>query len=251
MKMHVQVISIFPQMFAALCDYGVTGRALKKGLWCFSSINPRDFADNQLGYIDDRPFGGGPGMVMQAGPLLAAYREAQKQTVGPVRGIYLSPQGQILTQRKIQELAQASSLILVCGRYEGVDERFIELSGVEEISVGDFVVSGGELPAMLLIDSVLRLVPEVLGDSQSVVQESFVNGLLDYPQYTRPEHLEKQSVPSVLLSGNHQAIKKWRLKMALSRTLHRRPDLLEGRQYKPEESCLLQEIDQERQDVSI
>ena len=141
--------------------------------------------------------------------------------------------------------------MLVCGRYEGVDERFIELSGVEEVSVGDFVASGGELPAMLLIDSVLRLIPEVLGDSQSAVQESFVNGLLDYPQYTRPEQLEKRSVPSVLLSGNHQAIKKWRLKMALSRTLRRRPDLLEKRQYNPEESCLLQEIDQEHQDMSI
>lgn len=169
----------------------------------------------------------------------------KKKTVGSTRGIYLSPQGQVLTQKKIQELAQASSLILVCGRYEGVDERFIELSGVEEVSVGDFVVSGGELPAMLLIDSVLRLIPEVLGNSQSAVQESFVNGLLDYPQYTRPEQLEKRSVPSVLLSGNHQAIKKWRLKMALSRTLRRRPDLLEKRQYNP------QEIDQEHQDMSI
>lgn len=241
--MNIQALTLFPEMFAAITEHGVTGRALKQGLWQFSSINPRRFADNRLGYIDDRPFGGGPGMIMMAPPLAAAIEEAKSQTdSGSCRVIYLSPQGAPLTHQKVLELSQYSHLILLCGRYEGIDERLLQSSVDEEISIGDFVVSGGELPAMMLMDAVLRLIPGVLGDSRSADQDSFANGLLDCPHYTRPLEFHGMTVPAVLRSGNHALIAEWRLEQALRRTLARRPELLDGRDLLPQEARLLAKI---------
>ena len=248
--MKIQAITLFPEMFDSIIGYGVTGRAAKQGLWQFSAINPRRFADNKLGYIDDRPFGGGPGMIMMAPPLKAAIDAAQAETIsGHGRVIYLSPQGSPLTHGKVSELARLDDLILLCGRYEGIDERLLQSSVDEEISIGDFVVSGGELPAMMLMDAVLRLIPGVLGDADSAGQDSFANGLLDCPHYTRPIEFQGMTVPAVLRSGNHALIAEWRLEQALRRTLQRRPDLLAGRALTPEESRLLQKIQQEERDI--
>lgn len=249
--MQIQVISIFPEMFSAITEYGITSRALKNGLWQFNVINPRQFADNHLGYIDGRPFGGGPGMVMQVNPILKAYLKAKDNVRHASRLIYLSPQGQLLDHVKVKVLSEETDLILLCGRYEGIDERFLLMTNAEEISVGDFVVSGGELPAMLLMDSVIRCIPGVLGDCNSAEQDSFVNGLLDYPQYTRPAELNGYAVPEVLLSGHYVKIQRWRLKQSLMRTLEKRPDLLDKRYNNPEESCLLEEISREHQDKSV
>ena len=245
--MYIQAVTLFGEMFRSITDYGVTGRALQRGLWHFNSINPRQFADNKLGYIDDRPFGGGPGMIMMAEPLQSAIDAAKAQHNGKV--IYLSPQGSQLTHQKAAELAKLDGLILVCGRYEGIDERLLSGAIDEEISIGDFVVSGGELPAMMLMDAVLRLIPGVLGDADSAGQDSFANGLLDYPHYTRPIEFQGMTVPAVLRSGNHALIAEWRLEQALRRTLQRRPDLLAGRALTPEESRLLQKIQQEERDI--
>lgn len=245
--MYIQVVTLFGEMFRSITDYGVTGRALQRGLWHFNSINPRQFADNKLGYIDDRPFGGGPGMIMMAEPLQSAIDAAKAQHNGKV--IYLSPQGSQLTHQKAAELAKLNGLILVCGRYEGIDERLLSSAIDEEISIGDFVVSGGELPAMMLMDAVLRLIPGVLGDADSAGQDSFANGLLDCPHYTRPIEFQGMTVPAVLRSGNHALIAEWRLEQALRRTLQRRPDLLAGRALTPEESRLLQKIQQEERDI--
>ena len=245
--MYIQAVTLFGEMFRSITDYGVTGRALQRGLWHFNSINPRQFADNKLGYIDDRPFGGGPGMIMMAEPLQSAIDAAKAQHNGKV--IYLSPQGSQLTHQKAAELAKLDGLILVCGRYEGIDERLLSGAIDEEISIGDFVVSGGELPAMMLMDAVLRLIPGVLGDADSAGQDSFANGLLDCPHYTRPIEFQGMTVPAVLRSGNHALIADWRLEQALRRTLQRRPDLLAGRALTPEESRLLQKIQQEERDI--
>lgn len=245
--MYIQAVTLFSEMFRSITDYGVTGRALQRGLWHFNSINPRQFADNKLGYIDDRPFGGGPGMIMMAEPLQSAIDAAKTQHNGKV--IYLSPQGSQLTHQKAAELAKLDGLILVCGRYEGIDERLLSGAIDEEISIGDFVVSGGELPAMMLMDAVLRLIPGVLGDADSAGQDSFANGLLDCPHYTRPIEFQGMTVPAVLRSGNHALIAEWRLEQALRRTLQRRPDLLAGRALTPEESRLLQKIQQEERDI--
>ena len=245
--MYIQAVTLFGEMFRSITDYGVTGRALQRGLWHFNSINPRQFADNKLGYIDDRPFGGGPGMIMMAEPLQSAIDAAKAQHNGKV--IYLSPQGSQLTHQKAAELAKLDGLILVCGRYEGIDERLLSGAIDEEISIGDFVVSGGELPAMMLMDAVLRLIPGVLGDADSAGQDSFANGLLDCPHYTRPIEFQGMTVPAVLRSGNHALIAEWRLEQALRRTLQRRPDLLAGRALTPEESRLLQKIRQEERDI--
>ena len=249
--MLIQAITLFPEMFDSITEHGVTGRARKQGLWQFNAINPRRFADNKLGYIDDRPFGGGPGMVMMAPPLQAAITEARAQNVATAKVIYLSPQGTPLTHSKVQELAANENLILLCGRYEGVDERLLQSSVDEEICIGDFVVSGGELPAMMLIDAVLRLVPGVLGDIQSAEQDSFADGLLDCPHYTRPTEFQGMAVPDVLRSGNHKLIAEWRLKEALRRTQARRPDLLAKRTLIPKEARLLQEIEQEHRDGQL
>ena len=245
--MYIQAVTLFGEMFRSITDYGVTGRALQRGLWQFNSINPRRFADNKLGYIDDRPFGGGPGMIIMAEPLQSAIDAAKAQHNGKV--VYLSPQGSQLTHQKAAELAKLDGLILVCGRYEGIDERLLSSAIDEEISIGDFVVSGGELPAMMLMDAVLRLIPGVLGDADSAGQDSFANGLLDCPHYTRPIEFQGMSVPAVLRSGNHALIAEWRLEQALRRTLQRRPDLLAGRVLTPEESRLLQKIQQEERDI--
>lgn len=248
--MYVQVITLFPEMFDALSAHGVTGRAIKQGLWQLDTLNPRQFADNKLGYIDDRPFGGGPGMIMQAPPVQAALDAAQARAAGATV-ICMSPQGTPLTHDKTVALAQQDNLIILCGRYEGIDERIFLRNDIEEISVGDFVVTGGELPAMLLIDAVLRHRPQVLGDERSAQEDSFGNGLLDCPHYTRPVEFNGLTVPKVLLSGNHAEIAKWRLTQSLLRTQARRPDLWEKRSLTPQESRLLQENLSEQQDNSI
>lgn len=246
--MHIQTISIFPEMFCSVTEYGVTSRALKEGIWQFNAINPRQFADNAQGYIDDRPFGGGPGMVMMVEPLGKAIEHAKSQHSGAkeAKVIYLSPQGTPLTHAKAQSLAEEDGLILLCGRYEGIDERVITHYVDEEITIGDFVVSGGELPAMMLMDAVLRLKEGVLGDEQSAQQDSFADGLLDCPHYTRPNVFKGVAVPDVLRSGNHALIAKWRLKQSLSRTLNRRPELLRDRQLTKQESGLLAECLEEQ-----
>ena len=246
--MLIQAITIFPEMFDSIIHYGVTGRANKQGIWQFKSVNPRAFADNRLGYIDDRPFGGA-GMIMMAPPLYAAIEHAKTQSSQAAKVIYLSPQGKPLTHKKAVELAKLPHMILLCGRYEGIDERLLQSSIDEEISIGDFVVSGGELPAMMLIDAVLRLLPGVLGDIQSAEQDSFSNGILDYPQYTKPLEFQGMAVPEVLRSGNHGLIAEWRLEQSLRRTLERRPDLLEKRSLIPKESRLLNKILQEQREI--
>lgn len=246
--MKIQAITLFPEMFQSITEYGVTGRAHKQGIWQFASINPRQFADNKLGYIDDRPFGGGVGMVMMAEPLIKAIDLAKQNLSGCLKNsrvIYLSPQGAPLTHEKVKSLSQLDDLILLCGRYEGVDERVLQHSVDEEIGIGDFVVSGGELPAMMLMDAVLRLVPDVLGEMASAEQDSFADGLLDYPHYTRPAECQGMTVPEVLTSGNHALIAAWRLEQSLRRTLTRRPDLLEKRILLPQEIQLLQKIQSE------
>jgi len=235
------VISLFPEMFSALTEQGVSGRAIKQGKVSVQSWNPRDFTDDNYQTVDDRPYGGGPGMLMKIQPLQDAIRAAKAAAGEGAKVIYMSPQGRKLDQQGVLELAQRDKLILVAGRYEGIDERLIENEIDEEWSIGDFVLSGGELPAMTLMDAVIRLVPGVLGHDQSAQQDSFMDGLLDCPHYTRPEVYEGQSVPEVLLSGNHEKIRQWRLKQSLGRTWKRRPDLLDGLELTNEQQRLLTE----------
>ena len=247
-------VTLFPEMFAAVTASGITRRALEEHRWAWQAWNPRDFAENAWRRIDDRPFGGGPGMLMQPGPLekaITAAKSAQQEAgLASSRVIYLSPQGQPLQHERVMALAaqaQADTgLVLLCGRYEGVDERVIERCVDEEISIGDFVLSGGELPAMVLIDAIVRQLPGVLGDATSAVEDSFVSGLLDCPHYTRPETYAGQAVPEVLLSGNHERIRRWRLQQSLARTRERRPELLAKwlaqRSLTAEETQLLTEL---------
>ncbi len=244
--MHLGVISLFPEMFKAVTDFGVTGRAVKNGRLQVTAWNPRDFTDDKHRTVDDRPYGGGPGMVMKVAPLLAAIDNAKTLLGKNSKVIYLSPQGKPLTQVVLGELAQQKSLILLAGRYEGVDERLIQQKVDEEWSIGDYVLSGGELPAMVMIDGMARLLPGVLGDAESAEQDSFMDGLLDYPHYTRPEQLEGETVPPVLLGGDHEAIRKWRLKQSLGRTWLRRPDLLTAKSLDKEQAALLKEFIAER-----
>lgn len=250
MTLHIAAVTIFPEMFAALTACGVTRRALEDGIWSIGFENPRDHVTNNYRTVDDRPYGGGPGMVMLPEPLETAINAAkakqQEAGVTQSRVIYLSPQGKPLThERVMQFVANAATagegLILLCGRYEGIDERLIERCVDEEISIGDFVLSGGEIPAMALIDAVVRQLPGVLNDAQSAVEDSFVSGLLDCPHYTRPEEYEGMRVPEVLLSGHHEKIRRWRLKQSLGRTWQRRPELLAGRKLSKEETQLLAE----------
>ena len=248
--MQIDAITLFPEMFDSIARFGVSQRALDLGIWGFQAWNPRDFTHDNYRRVDDRPYGGGPGMVMQIEPLaqsIAAARARQAQA-GAERShvIYLSPQGRPLTHAKAAQLSQQPGLILLCGRYEGVDERLIQREVDEEISIGDYVLSGGELPSMVLMDAVVRLLPGVLNDVQSAYEDSFVDGLLDCPHYTRPEDYQGMRVPDVLLSGNHALIAKWRLKQALGRTMQRRPDLLQGRVLTKQESRLLAEYQQEQ-----
>ncbi|MDO8255177.1 tRNA (guanosine(37)-N1)-methyltransferase TrmD [Shewanella algae] len=237
--MWLGVITLFPEMFRAVTDFGVTGRAVKNGLLEVQTWNPRDFTHDRHNTVDDRPYGGGPGMLMMVQPLRDAIHAAKAAAGEGAKVIYLSPQGRKLTQQGVSELAQSSKLILVCGRYEGIDERIIKTEVDEEWSVGDYVLSGGELPAMTLIDSVSRLVPGVLGKQASAEQDSFSDGLLDCPHYTRPECLDGLDVPAVLLSGNHEKIRRWRLQQSLIRTLQRRPELFENLALTDEQTTLL------------
>ena len=244
------VITLFPEMFAAT-ESGITRRALEKGLWQAHFWNPRDYADDNYRSVDDRPYGGGPGMVMLPQPLekaIAAARSRRAATgEGKARVIYFSPQGRPLTHARVLELAQSRGAILLCGRYEGVDERLIERCVDEEISLGDFVLSGGEIAALALIDAAVRQLPGALNDANSAVEDSFATGLLDCPHYTRPEEYEGMRVPEVLLSGNHEKIRRWRLKQALGRTWRRRPELIEQRELSREEAGLLAEFRQEQE----
>ncbi|MBI2292353.1 MAG: tRNA (guanosine(37)-N1)-methyltransferase TrmD [Betaproteobacteria bacterium] len=243
------VITLFPQMFDAVTASGVTGRAREKGFYQLVAWNPRDFAHNAYRTVDDRPYGGGPGMVMMPEPLgkaVAAAKQRQKSAgVNEPRVIHLTPQGRLLKHSLVMELAAERGVVLLAGRYEGVDERVIAREVDTEISIGDYVLSGGELAAMVVIDSIVRQLPGVLGDAESASQDSFVNGLLDCPHYTRPEVYEGEPVPPVLLSGNHAEISRWRLKQALGRTWQRRPDLLRQRTLSDDERKLLEEFKQE------
>ena len=225
--MKIALITLFPEMFAAVTDYGISGRAVKQGLLEITSYNPRDYTEDRHQTVDDRPYGGGPGMVMMIEPLRRAIAAARDWIDKEALVVYLSPQGAVLDQAAVNGFAKRESLILIAGRYEGIDERLIQMEVDEEWSIGDYVLSGGELPAMVLLDAVIRLLPNALGHQDSAAEDSFSDGLLDYPHYTRPENYQGDIVPSVLLSGNHAAIKKWRLEQSLERTKIRRPDLLE------------------------
>ncbi|ENJ7186102.1 tRNA (guanosine(37)-N1)-methyltransferase TrmD [Vibrio fluvialis] len=245
--MWVGVISLFPEMFRSVTDFGVTGQAVKKGLLSVETWNPRDFTHDKRRTVDDKPYGGGPGMLMMVQPLRDAIQTAKQAAPGKAKVIYLSPQGRKLDQQGVEELATNENLLLICGRYEGVDERIIESEVDEEWSIGDFVMTGGELPAMTLIDSVSRFIPGVLGDFASAEEDSFANGLLDCPHYTRPEVLDGKEVPQVLKSGNHEDIRRWRLKQSLGRTWLRRPELLENLALTDEQEQLLAEYIKETQ----
>lgn len=244
--MHLGVISLFPEMFTAVTAFGVTGRAVERGQLDVSLWNPRDYTTDKHRTVDDRPYGGGPGMVMKVAPLRDAIHAAKAALGQNSRVVYLSPQGKKLDQQALNQMATEESLILVAGRYEGIDERLIEQEIDEEWSIGDYVLSGGELAAMVMIDGVARLLPGVLGDKESAEQDSFMTGLLDHPHYTRPEELVNQPVPKVLLGGDHEAIRKWRLKQSLGRTWLRRPDLLEVATLTDEQKALLEEFIAER-----
>ena len=240
--MWVGIISLFPEMFRAVTDFGVTGQAVKKGLLNVETWNPRDFTQDKHRTVDDRPYGGGPGMLMMVAPLRDAIHAAKHAAGDKAKVVYLSPQGRKLDQAGVESLASNDKLILICGRYEGVDERIIQTHVDEEWSVGDFVLSGGELPAMTLVDAVARFVPGVLGDMASAEEDSFANGLLDCPHYTRPDVLDGLVVPEVLKSGNHKDIRRWRLKQSLGRTWLRRPELLENLALTDEQESLLAEF---------
>ncbi len=258
MVLRFDVVTLFPEMFAAIRDFGISRRALERGLWQMECWNPRDWADNAYGSVDDRPFGGGPGMVMQARPLeqaIAAAKATRAARDDAVKVIYLSPQGRPLNHRRIAELAAGRGAVLLCGRYEGIDERVIARCVDEEVSLGDFVLSGGEIAALAVIDACVRQLPGALNDGASAVEDSFaegMGGLLDCPHYTRPELYEGLAVPDVLLSGHHENIRRWRLKQSLARTRERRPELLAkwlaqrtARGLSKEEAQLLREIDAE------
>lgn len=250
--MRIEVVTLFPELVEAASSYGVIGRGRERALWVLGTTNPRDFAADRHKSVDDRPYGGGPGMVMLAEPLEQAIGAARSRLaskgVPEPRVIYMSPQGEPLRHRRVVELAAEPGLVVVAGRYEGVDERLLERSVDLQLAIGDFVVSGGELPALLLIDAIVRQLPGVLNDAQSSAEDSFVDGLLDCPHYTRPEVYAGRAVPAVLLSGDHAAIARWRLKQALGRTWLRRPELLAARGTSQAESLLLDEFRREQEE---
>jgi tRNA (guanine37-N1)-methyltransferase len=237
------VVTLFPEMFAAITASGITSRALEAGLYSLTTWNPRDFTTDNYRTVDDRPYGGGPGMVMLAEPLERVLDAVRADGGGRV--VYLTPQGRKLDHRRVMELTQERALTLLCGRYEGVDERLLERRVDEEVSIGDFVLSGGEIAAMALVDACVRQLPGALGDEASALEESFADGLLDCPQYTRPEIYAGRRVPEVLMSGHHENIRRWRLKQALGRTWLRRPDLLAAKTLSAEETKLLEEFQRE------
>ncbi len=247
--MRIGVVTLFPEMFEALRCCGITGRAVQQGQLSLICWNPRELATDVHRTVDDRPYGGGPGMVMGFEPLASTIRAARADAGPESRVIYLTPQGRRLEQRGVNELATRDSLVLVAGRYEGIDERVVETEIDEEWSIGDYVLSGGELAAMVLVDAVTRLLPGTLGHADSAREDSFFGGLLDCPHYTRPEVAAGLGVPEVLLGGNHGAIRRWRLKQALGRTWQRRPDLLEKLTLNEEQQELLQEFIREREET--
>lgn len=240
------VVTLFPEMFDSFFSQGVIGRAVKKGLIDVQVFNPRDYTHDKHRTVDDRPYGGGPGMLMMVQPLADAITDA-KAALGETNNVvYLSPQGRKLDYNGVQHLSDYSDLVLVAGRYEGIDERVIQSLIDEEWSIGDYVLSGGELPAMVLMDAVSRLLPEVLGHNQSAVEDSFTNGLLDCPHYTRPENYDGKSVPNVLLSGDHKKIRQWRLQESVKRTYERRPDLLNNLALTEEQQVILNTLKREQ-----
>ncbi len=243
--MRIDVVTLFPEMIRDFCRYGIPRIALERGLLAVGTWNPRDYTANRHRNVDDRPYGGGPGMVMQVQPVGDAIRAARGEGEGPV--IYLSPQGRRLDQRAMRRFAHLPHMILLAGRYEGIDERLIERDVDEEWSIGDYVLSGGEPAAMVWIDAVARLIPGALGHEESAERDSFMDGLLDYPHYTRPEKVDGLRVPGVLLGGNHADIERWRLKQSLGRTWQRRPDLLEQVTLDKEQQALLAEFIREQQ----
>lgn len=249
--MQLGIVTLFPEMFAAVTEHGISGRAVRSGLMTLELFNPRDYTTDKHRTVDDKPFGGGPGMLMKTEPLMAsiaAARQAvaEKQTIGEkARVIYLSPQGQTLKQDSIIDLAKRESMVLLCGRYQGIDNRVLENEIDEEWSLGDFVISGGELAAMTLIDAMTRFQPGALGDEGSALDDSFSNGLLHSPEYTRPQSIDGSAVPQVLLSGDHEAIRKWRLKQSLGATWLKRPDLLQTMSLEIEQEELLEQFKQD------
>ena len=247
--MKVAVISLFPELVRGAAAYGVTGRAIDKSRVTLVCSTPREFTTDNYQTVDDRPYGGGPGMVLKVEPMAAAIRAAKENMPAGSRVIFLSPQGRLFDQAVAKQLAALPGLVLVAGRYEGFDERLLEAFADDELSLGDFVISGGELASAVVIDAVVRLLPGVLGDELSAEQDSFSDGLLDCPHYTRPEEVEGTRVPQVLLEGNHAAIRRWRLKEALGRTWRRRPDLLRQRALSDEEARLLDEYKDEHRDL--
>jgi tRNA (guanine37-N1)-methyltransferase len=248
MTFRFDVVTLFPEMFDAITKYGITSRALQQNIYDVQCWNPRDFTTDNHKTVDDRPYGGGPGMVMLAEPLekvINAAKTAQAAENIESWVIHFSPAGEPLTHQKVIALSKMQGLVLLTSRYEGVDQRLIDAQVDEELSIGDYVLSGGELPAMALIDAIVRQLPGSLGDSDSAIEDSFVDGLLDCPHYTRPEEYNGVKVPEVLLSGNHAKIKQWRLKMSLQRTRDQRPDLLAARPLTKEEARLLKELETE------
>lgn len=259
--MQVGLVTLFPEMFSALGEYGISSRAFRQGLVQCEFRNPRDFTEDRHRTVDDKPYGGGPGMLMKSEPLVAAIQSARKAVLSAVAGetgnsgshrvrtIYLSPQGKPLTQAAVQAMANEAGLVLVCGRYQGIDARVLDAEIDEEWSLGDFVISGGEIAAMALLDAVIRLQPGALGDEDSASQDSFSDGLLHWPEYTRPGSIAGQEVPAVLLSGDHAAIRRWRLKQSLGMTWLKRPDLLAAKELDSEQLALLEEFRNEYKPV--
>jgi tRNA (guanine37-N1)-methyltransferase len=244
--MHVAVVTLFPVMLREALAHGVLGRAIECGLLAVEWVDPRDFATDLHRTVDDRPYGGGPGMVLKVEPLRTALRSAAGRVPAGSRRVYLGADGRRFDQSMAREAAGWPGLILVAGRYEGVDERFIDAEIDDQWSIGDYVLTGGELPALVVIDAIARLLPGALGSAESAVQESFTDGLVDWPHYTRPPMLDGRAVPAVLASGDHAAIQRWRLQQALGRTWLRRPELLERRGMNEEEQALLEEFKIER-----
>ncbi|NOT11428.1 MAG: tRNA (guanosine(37)-N1)-methyltransferase TrmD [Methylococcaceae bacterium] len=240
--MRFDVLTLFPEMVKDAASYGVTGKAIERNLVELAVWNPRDYARDRHKTVDDHPYGGGPGMVMKYQPLHDALNDARRIGSDKTKVVYLSPQGKPITQNLLSDACSLTQLILIAGRYEGIDERFVEMDCDEEWSIGDYVISGGELAALIVIDAVTRLLPGVLGDDNSAKQDSYMNGLLDYPHFTRPEKLDDSVVPSVLMNGNHADIDRWRLKQSLGRTWKRRPDLLEKKKLSAEQEILLKEF---------
>ncbi len=240
--MKFNVITIFPEQLKKTLEFGVIGKAIEKKLIELNFIDPREFSDNDYGSIDDKAYGGGPGMVMQAEPILSSIEKAKKESKNNIKTVFLTPQGEQYTQKHAEDFMQDNEIIIVSGRYEGFDERVIGLTkNSVEVSIGDYVLSGGEIASSVIIDSITRLIPGVLGDDQSAAQDSFTSGLLDHPHYTRPEIIRDKEVPNVLLSGNHKAIKRWRLKESIVTTFKKRPDLLKKRKLSKDEQQLLDE----------